>query len=159
MRPVRKSQNFQFIPLDRKFSFSDGFCFNSMCCSNVKVTAETSLKCICVYIHPGLNSCRSEFMPVWSHAGLKSVGSVQQAEWLETSPSYFRPGLMWTSVINYTLTETKWSRFDFVPVSCKRGLVVKYPLVKYPLVLFHQIPSIYRCPKKMSPLLLINYYE
>jgi hypothetical protein len=89
-----KITKFQFIPLDRKFSFSDGFCFNSMCCSNVKVTAETCLKCICVYIHPGLNSCRSEFMPVWSHASLKSVGSVQQAEWLETSPSYFRPRLM-----------------------------------------------------------------
>jgi hypothetical protein len=41
-----------------------------------------------------LHSSRSEFMPVWIHAGLKSVGSVQQVEWLETSPSYFRPGLM-----------------------------------------------------------------
>jgi hypothetical protein len=27
---------------------------------NVKVTAETGLKCICDYIHPSLNSCRSE---------------------------------------------------------------------------------------------------
>ena len=31
-----------------------------MCCSNVKVTAEIGLKCICVYIHPSLNSSRSE---------------------------------------------------------------------------------------------------
>jgi hypothetical protein len=37
--------------------------FVSMCCSIVKVTAETGLICFCVYIHPGLNSC----MPVWSH--------------------------------------------------------------------------------------------
>jgi hypothetical protein len=34
------------------------------------------------------------FIPVWIHAGPKSVGSVQQAEWLETDLSYFRPGLM-----------------------------------------------------------------
>ena len=33
---------------------------DSMCCSNVKVTAETGLKCICVYIHSALNLCRSE---------------------------------------------------------------------------------------------------
>ena len=26
MRPERKSQNFQFIPLARQFSFLDGFC-------------------------------------------------------------------------------------------------------------------------------------
>jgi hypothetical protein len=26
MRPVRKSQNFQFIPLARQFPFLDGFC-------------------------------------------------------------------------------------------------------------------------------------
>jgi hypothetical protein len=56
MRPaVRKSQNFQFIPLAlaRQFSFLDAFV-------NFKVTAETGLKCICVYIHP----MQSEFMPV-----------------------------------------------------------------------------------------------
>ena len=34
--------------------------FVSICCSNVKVTAKTGLKCICVYIHAGLNSCRSK---------------------------------------------------------------------------------------------------
>jgi hypothetical protein len=28
--------------------------------SNVKVTSETGLKCICVYIHSGLNSFRFE---------------------------------------------------------------------------------------------------
>jgi hypothetical protein len=56
MRSVRKSQN--LFPLPGNFLFH--MAFVSMCCSNVKVTAETSLKCICVYIHPGLNSCRSE---------------------------------------------------------------------------------------------------
>jgi hypothetical protein len=28
--------------------------------SNINVTAETGLKCICFYIHPSLNSCWSE---------------------------------------------------------------------------------------------------
>jgi hypothetical protein len=62
MRPVWKSQNFQFIPLARQFSFLDGFCWHVLFTysSNVKVTSETCLKCICVYIHSGLNSCRSE---------------------------------------------------------------------------------------------------
>ena len=59
MRPLRKSQNFQFIPLAKQSSFSE-MAFVSVCCSIVKVTAETGLKCICVYIHPGLNSSRSE---------------------------------------------------------------------------------------------------
>jgi hypothetical protein len=57
MRPVRKSQNFHCIPLAGQLYF---LAFVSMCCSNVKVTSETGLKCICVYIHPSLNSCRSE---------------------------------------------------------------------------------------------------
>jgi hypothetical protein len=30
------------------------------------------------------------FIPVWIHASLKSVGSVQQAEWLETGLSYLK---------------------------------------------------------------------
>jgi hypothetical protein len=34
------------------------------------------------------------FIPVWIHASLKSVGSVQQAKWLETGLSYIRPSLM-----------------------------------------------------------------
>jgi hypothetical protein len=60
MRPVRKWQNFRFIPLARQSSFQK-MDFVGMCCSNVnQVTAETALKCICVYIHPSLNSCRSE---------------------------------------------------------------------------------------------------
>jgi hypothetical protein len=124
-----------------------------MCCSNVKVTAKTGLKCICVYIHPGLNSCRSEFMLVWIHAGLKSyrsevswLGPAGGMTWDQSELFSSRSHVNNTSVINYTLTDTKWSRFDFVPVSCKRGLVVKYPLV-----LFHQIPSIYRVSQKNVP--------
>ena len=31
---------------------------------------------------------------------------------------------MCLSIINNTMTETKWSRFDFVPISCKRGLIL-----------------------------------
>jgi hypothetical protein len=34
------------------------------------------------------------FIPIWIHAGLKSVGSVQHAERLETGLSCFRPSLM-----------------------------------------------------------------
>ena len=61
IRPVRKSQNFQFtVPLDRG-NFLFQMAFVCMCCSNVKVTAETGLICICVYNHPS-----------WIHAGLKS---------------------------------------------------------------------------------------
>jgi hypothetical protein len=86
-------ENHKFLnlfPLPGNFLFSE-MAFVSMRCSNVKVTAETGLKCIfvftilfTVYIHPA----------VWIHTSLKSVGSVQQAEWLETGLSYFRPGLM-----------------------------------------------------------------
>jgi hypothetical protein len=54
-----------------------------MCCSNVKVTAETGLKCICVYIHPCLNGNRSEVSRLGPAGGL-----------IETGLSYFRPGLM-----------------------------------------------------------------
>ena len=39
------------------------------------------------------------YMPIWIQPSLNSVGSVQQAEWLQTGLSYFRPGLMWTSII------------------------------------------------------------
>ena len=48
---------FNLFPLPG--NFLSLMAFVSMCCSNVKVTAETGLKCICVYIHPS-----SEFMPV-----------------------------------------------------------------------------------------------
>ena len=58
MRPVRNHKIFNLFPLPGDFLFQ--MAFVSTCCSNVKVTAETDLKCICVYIHPGLNSCRSE---------------------------------------------------------------------------------------------------
>jgi hypothetical protein len=47
------------------------------------------------------------FIPVWIHAGLKSVGSVQQAEWLETGLSYFRPGL--SLLRRASLSIYKWS--------------------------------------------------
>jgi hypothetical protein len=71
-----------------------------------------------VWIHPGLNSCRSEVMPVWSQLARSSRRN-----------NDLRP-----------------VRVIFVPVSCKRSLVIKYPLV-----LFHQIPSIYRVSQKNVP--------
>jgi hypothetical protein len=49
--------------------------FVSLCCSNVKVTAKTGLKCICVYIHvihPSLNSCRSEVSRLGAAGGMTS---------------------------------------------------------------------------------------
>jgi hypothetical protein len=52
------SEIFNLFPLPGNFLFQ--MAFVSMCCSNVKVTAETGLKCTCIYIHPSLNSCRSE---------------------------------------------------------------------------------------------------
>ena len=61
MRPVQKSQNFNLFPLPGKFRFY--MAFVSMCCSNVKVTAETSL-----------NSCRSDsvYRPRLHETGRKS---------------------------------------------------------------------------------------
>jgi hypothetical protein len=74
--------NFQFIPLAKAIFFF-GWLLLSCVVPMFKVTAETDLKCICVYIH----------------YGLKSVGSVQQAEWLETGLSYFRPGLVYKHLL------------------------------------------------------------
>jgi hypothetical protein len=84
MRPVWKSQNFQFIPLARQFSFLDGFCWHVLFTysSNVKVTSETSLKCICVYIH----SIWSEFMPVWSQSARSSRRNDLRLVWVIFSP-------------------------------------------------------------------------
>jgi hypothetical protein len=64
-----------------QFSFLDGFCWHVLfqCQGYSRDQSEMHL---------------FTFIPVWIHAGLKSVGSVQQAEWLETGLSYFRPGLM-----------------------------------------------------------------
>ena len=59
---------FNLFPLPcRQFYFLDVFKFakHVLFQMNVKVTAETGLKCICVYIHPTI--------PVWIHAGLKSI--------------------------------------------------------------------------------------
>jgi hypothetical protein len=47
-------------------NFLFSMAFVSMCCSIVKVTAETGLKCICVH------SSRSEFMPVLSQSARSS---------------------------------------------------------------------------------------
>jgi hypothetical protein len=56
MRPVWKSQNFQFIPLARQFSFLDGF-----------------FKMAMPRLHPRpvWNEFVFTFIPVWIHAGLK----------------------------------------------------------------------------------------
>ena len=59
MRPVRKSQHFQFIPLARQFSILDSFCWHLLFqCQGY--SRDRGLKCICVYIRPSLNLCRSE---------------------------------------------------------------------------------------------------
>jgi hypothetical protein len=42
--------------------------------------------------------------------------------WSQSARSSRRNDLRQTSIINNIMTETKWSRFDFVPVSYKRGL-------------------------------------
>jgi hypothetical protein len=78
MRPVRKSQNFQFIPLAQAIFF---FRWLLLAC----VVPVSRLQ-----PRPVWNVFVFTFIPVWIHAGLKSVGSVQQAEWLEIGLSYFR---------------------------------------------------------------------
>jgi hypothetical protein len=58
--PLRKSHTFSFnlFPLPAIIFFLQ--CFVSMHCSETQSTADTCLKCICVYIHPAANSSRSE---------------------------------------------------------------------------------------------------
>jgi hypothetical protein len=127
MRPVRKSHNFQLILLARQFSFLDAFV--SMCCSNVKVTAETGLKCICVYIHPSLNSCRSEVSRLgpaggmtWDRSELFSSRSHVNIYYKllydrnEMVPVWLRSGLMYTGPKNcqiYRLYLTVFNDTEF----------------------------------------------
>jgi hypothetical protein len=68
---------FILFPLPGDFLFS--MTFVSMCCSNVKVTAETGLKCICVYNYPRL---QSEFMPVWSQSTRSSRQNDLRPVWV-----------------------------------------------------------------------------
>jgi hypothetical protein len=101
----------QYSPSVFPYSFSDQWLLFGMCCScNVKVTAETGLKCIRVYIHPGLNSCRSE---------VSRFGPAGGMTW-DPSELFSPRSHVNIYYIDNTMTETKWSRFDFVPVSCKR---------------------------------------
>ena len=126
MRPVWKSntwdryenlQNFQFIPLARQF-----YRWLLLACVDVlfQCHARSQLRdrsemylCLLTFIP------ESEFMPVWSR---QSAWSSRRNE-LRPVCVIFVPVSCLTSIINNTMTETKWSRFDFVPVSCyKRGL-------------------------------------
>ena len=58
----------QFIPLPAIFVSCSVFV--SMYCFEAKSTAETGLKCICVYIHPALNSSRSEDIVSSAESGM-----------------------------------------------------------------------------------------
>ena len=58
VRPVRKSQIFCSIPLPAIVVFYS--CLSSMRCSEAERATETRWKCICVHIHPALESSRSE---------------------------------------------------------------------------------------------------
>ena len=73
MRSVQKSQNFQFIPLCQAIFF---FRWLLLACVVPMLRLQP---------RPVWNVFVFTFIPVWIHAALKSVGSVQQAEWLETS--------------------------------------------------------------------------
>jgi hypothetical protein len=80
----------QSIPLARQFSFLDGLTkWLNMPTKHVLLQCQGYSR-----DHAVWNVFVFTFIPVWIHAGLKSVGSVQQAEWLETGLSYFRPDLM-----------------------------------------------------------------
>ena len=45
---------------------------SSMCCSEAENAAETGMKCICVYIHPALDSSRPEDSQVGPAGGMTS---------------------------------------------------------------------------------------
>jgi hypothetical protein len=83
MRPVRKSQNFQSI-------HQAIFFFRLIRWLLLAYVVPMSR----LQPRPVWNVFVFTFIPVWIHAGLKSVGSVQQAGPLETGLSYFHPAFM-----------------------------------------------------------------
>ena len=69
MRPVRKS--FDLFPLTAIVVYYYR-ALPSMRCSKAESAAETGLKCICVYIHPALDSSRSEDSQLGPAGGMTS---------------------------------------------------------------------------------------
>jgi hypothetical protein len=110
LRPVRKSQNFQFwFPLPGNYLLFFRWILSACVVPMSRLQPR-----------PIWNAFVYTFIPVWIHADLKSVGPAGGMTWDRFELLLFQ--FYVKSIINNTMTEAKWSRFDIVPVSCKQGL-------------------------------------
>ena len=98
-----KITNFSISSPCRHFPFFTVFC----------------LKCICAYVHPTPNSSWHEHRRTVQQSGMTSDRSGQ----FPPPPVSCKHLLYY---INNTMTEIKSYRFDFVPVSSKRGLKASF---------------------------------
>ncbi len=71
MRPVRNHKSFDLFPIAWHCCFFY-IALSSMCCSEAESASETGLKCICVYMHPALDSSRSEDSQLSPEGGMTS---------------------------------------------------------------------------------------